>query len=94
MINFKRYTTVTEAIKKILSFQHPPVDLERFREAGALAYLESTLNDFEVTTSVEVNLHTRADQLKQSETLAYENRVRELRDAGFGRPKPKPRRTG
>lgn len=82
-INFRKYTAVTDQIKSILSYQIPPMDLERYREAGALAYLECQLESFVVTEEVKSELEGRALQLQRDEERAYMSREREVREAGF-----------
>jgi len=92
LVNFERYILLTDMINQMLSYQRLHVDLERFREAGALAYLETQLDKFQVTEEVLRNIQTRSEKLQKSEEIAYKGRYREVKAAGFATPAPKGRR--
>ena len=83
-ISFRRYQAVTSLIKTVLTHHRPPFDLERYREAGALAYLECNLDALEVTEEFKSELDKRANLLQREEEQSYLQRKREIRDAGFG----------
>ena len=89
LVNFERYVLLTEMINRILLYQKVPIDLERYRNSGALAYLECQLDKFEVTEELQRDMQARSEKLQKSEEFAYKNRHRELRLAGFGDPTPK-----
>jgi len=92
LVNFERYVLLTEMITRVLAYQHLPIDLERFRESGPLAYLETQLDKFQLTEEVLRTIQTRSEKLQKSEEIAYKGRYREVRAAGFATPAPKGKR--
>jgi hypothetical protein len=89
LVNFQRCTEATEEIKRILQFQLIRYDLERYREAGPLAYLEANLSNFQADEDMKLALDLRGKELAELEKKSFMLRDREIRDAGFGSRKPK-----
>jgi len=89
LVNFERYVVLTEMINRILLYQKMPIDLERYRESGPLAYLESQLDKFEVTEEMQRTIQARSEKLQKSEEFAYKSYHREMKLAGFGEPTSK-----
>jgi hypothetical protein len=89
LVNFERYILLTDMINQILSYQRLPIDLERFRESGPLAYLECQLDKFQVTEEVLRCIQARSEKLQRAEEIAYKGRYREVRAAGFAPPATK-----
>jgi hypothetical protein len=91
-INFEHCINLTDKINGILSFKKLPIDLERYRDNGPLAYLECQLDKFEVTEEKMRTIESRSEKLQKIEEIIYKGRYREVKLAGFGDPIPKRKR--
>lgn len=90
LINFERYTH----FRKYLEEHIPPsrvayADLERHRNAGQLAYVESRLNSIILSDELDAELASRASELKRTEHRDRSHRTIERDRLGFRKPSRK-----
>lgn len=84
MINFERYKAISESIDSFLRYAKKGYEhLQRFTEAGSLAYLEEHLARIQLGRATDDSFDARSLELQRQEALDYDHRLNELHSVGF-----------
>ncbi|KAJ3565272.1 hypothetical protein NP233_g7743 [Leucocoprinus birnbaumii] len=84
LINFERYIHFRNYLQTYIPSSHTAyADLQRFRNTGQLAYVEARMNGIVLNYASDVELETRASELKRAEIRERNHRTIERERLGF-----------